>query len=148
MKYNKNQRSNLKGLPLNRFENDIPKEMWVTEGEDYHSVKPKLTPYDTNIYDAIEYAIQAGIIDTGSNSKGMFDNDNDAVTAGLVDGDVYELSSTNTLTSDTGFNTSVTGLLKVVRQNVLIVANVLGAGTAITNSVLGTDIPNQILGLN
>ena len=142
MKYNKAQRSNLTNLALNRFDNDVPKEMWITEGPDFVTVEPKLSPYTVNIYKAIEYAIQAGIIDTGSQSKGIFNNDDAAIVGGLTDGDIYELSSTNTL--DPTFQ----GLLKVVRQNVLIVANVLGAGTVITNSVLGTDIPDQILGLN
>ena len=135
MKYNKNQRSNLKGLPLNRFENDIPKEMWVTEGEDYHSVKPKLTPYDTNIYDAIEYAILAG----------------------LEDGDSYELASTNDLTTDPTFNTNIAGLVKIVRINVILTGTVLGAvfGGTTAGFVLGAGLPPDpitgaisILGIN
>lgn len=140
MKYNKNQRSNLNQLALNRFDNDIPREMWFTEGADFVSVKPKLHPYDVNIYKAIEYAIQEGIINTGSNSKGTFNNDAEAIAAGLIEGDVYELASTNTL--DPAFY----GLLKVVRQNVLIVGTVLGTGTP--NEVLGTGTLNEVLGFN
>lgn len=140
MKYNKNQRSNLNQLALNRFDNDIPREMWFTEGQDFQTVKPKLHPYDVNIYKAIEYAIQAGVIDTGSNSKGMFNNDAEAIQAGLVEGDVYELSSTNTL------DPSFYGLLKVVRQNVIIIGNVLGTG--VDNTTLGTETPNEVLGTN
>jgi hypothetical protein len=156
MKYNKNQRSNLKGLPLNRFENDIPKEMWVTEGEDYHSVKPKLTPYDTNIYDAIEYAISTGLISTTGPLR-IYNNDAEAILAGLEDGDSYELASTNDLTTDPTFNTNIAGLVKIVRINVILTGTVLGAvfGGTTAGFVLGAGLPPDpitgaisILGIN
>lgn len=138
-KHLNSQRSNLNNVALNRFDNDIPREMWFTEGEDFVSIKRKLHPYDVNIYKAIEYAIQEGIIEVGSTSKGIYANDAAAIQGGLEEGDVYELSESNTL--DPSFH----GLLKVVRQNVVILPSVLGIGT--TNTVIGTGVPGQIIGI-
>jgi hypothetical protein len=139
MKYNKNQRSNINNVALNRFDNDVPREMWFTEGPDFVSIKPKLAPYDINIYKAIEYAIQQGIIDTGSQSKGTYANDEAAILGGLLEGDIYELSEDNTLDS------TFYGLLKVVKQNEIIMPQVLGTGE--TNTVIGTGVPGQIIGI-
>jgi hypothetical protein len=137
MKYNKTQRSNFHNLTLNRFDNDIPKEMWLEEGQHFFTKQPRLSPYAVELYKAIEYAINAGIINTGFQLKGIYDNDAAAILGGLVDGDIYELSASNTLDPD------FFGLLKVVRQNVVILSQTLGTGDS--NTVIGTGTPGQII---
>jgi hypothetical protein len=148
---NKSKLLNLRNVAYNRLPDGTPKEIWVTEGPDVLTAKPKNSPYDFEIYQSIQRAIEEGIINIGTVdsdccSKGIFDNDEDAIANGLVIGDVYELSATNTL--DPNF----AALLKVVRSNVVI-AQGNGLGLDQPNSVLGTglvDANNRpiILGIN
>jgi hypothetical protein len=140
MKYNKSQRSNLNQLALNRFNNDQPREMWFEEGQHFFTIKPKLSPYAINIYEAIDYAIEIGVIRGGCCPKGIYANDEEAILAGLVEGDIYEYSINN------NFGVSFTGLLKVVRENIMILPpSVVGTGGV--NVVIGTGVPNQIIGI-
>ena len=134
-------RLNYHGVAYNRLDDGTPKEIWFTEGQDFQTIRPKNSPYDVNVYKAIEVAIREGIINVSSQSKGTFNNDAEAIAAGLVEGDIYELASTNTL------DPSFYGLLKVVRQNVAIVGTVLGAAEGVT-SVLGTDTAGEVLGFS
>lgn len=145
------KRLNLRNVAYNRLPDGTPREIWVTEGPDVLTTKPKNSPYDFEIYQSIERAIEEGIINiNGINSsccpKGIFNNDGDAIANGLVEGDVYELSQTNTL--DPNFY----GLLKVVRLNTIIIqGNALGLNQS--NSVLGTGLVDSnnrpiILGIN
>ena len=121
------KRLNLRNVAFNRLPDEhlTPREIWLTEGPDALTKRPKNSPYDFEIYKSVEVAIQEGIINIdgvegGCCPKGIFDDDQDAVNNNLTEGDVYELSDTNTLGSD--FN----GLLKVVRAGVFINASVLG----------------------
>lgn len=49
-------------LALNRLEDGTPREIWITEGQDFTSIERDNSPYDVNIYKAIERAIEEGII--------------------------------------------------------------------------------------
>lgn len=49
-------------LALNRLDDGTPREIWITEGQDFTSKERKNAPYDVNIYKAIERAIEEGII--------------------------------------------------------------------------------------
>ncbi len=131
---------NLNNLPLQRLKESpkVPTKIYMREGDDFLSGNPSGTPYEIELYDSINEAIKLGIIES-FNVKGIFDNDNDALSQGLIEGDIYELSSSNTL------NPEFEGLLKIVRTNTLIVPQVLGTG--ILNQTLGTGVPNQIIGI-
>lgn len=62
---NKNK-LNLRNVAYNRFDDGNPKEIWVTEGQDVLTVKPKYSDYDFEIFTAIQSAIDKGIINTNS----------------------------------------------------------------------------------
>ena len=132
---------NLSNLPRRRFNNkpNTPVKIFMMEGDDFMSAE-RGNPYEIDLYQSIQDAIELGIIKVDATDfiKGTYANDTEAIADGLVEGDVYELSQTNTL--DPAFF----GLLKIVRQNVVIVGIVLGTGTP--SEVIGTGTPGEVIG--
>ena len=98
--FQKGQRSNLKGLALNRFENDIPKEMWFEEGVNFLTKEPSLHPYAVNIYDCIEYAINEGVIVLDVEQSVITEGTDITITGTGTTADPYIINSTFAITAE------------------------------------------------
>ena len=96
----KNQGLNLKGLALNRFDNGIPKEMWLEEGVSFLTREPKLHPYAIDIYQAIEYAINEGIIVLDVEQSVITEGTDIEITGTGTALDPYIINSTFAITAE------------------------------------------------
>jgi hypothetical protein len=82
-------------LALNRLDDGTPREIWITEGQDFTSIERKNSPYDVDIYKAIERAIEEGIIQISAGDALGVDieaGDNITITGSGIPADPWIIS--------------------------------------------------------